>query len=152
MTWTDGLCWMYWALDWSALMPATLTCWPASTATESLCIQRDARAFLWDVREAAQAIRSFTTGLDAKAYVSSELAQAAVECKFEVIGEALNPLTKLEVPLAARIPEVPQVVAFSNQLIHGYASINPDTFWNIVQSALPDLPSAVQALLDELGY
>jgi uncharacterized protein with HEPN domain len=53
-------------------------------------MQRDPRAFLWDVREAALAILSFTKGLDAKAYVGNELVQAAVERKFEVIGEALN--------------------------------------------------------------
>ena len=114
-------------------------------------MQRDPRAFLWDVREAAQAIQSFTAGLDVTGYVGNELVQAAVERKFEVIGEALNQLTKLDAPLAARIPDVPQVVAFRNQLIHGYATINPDTVWNIAQNALPGLLSAVQALLDELG-
>ena len=112
-------------------------------------MQRDPRAFLWDVREAAQAIRSFTAGLDAKAYVSNELVQAAVERKFEVIGEALNQLTKLDAALAARIPDVPQVVAFRNQLIHGYATVIPDTVWNIAQTALPGLLAAVQRLLDE---
>lgn len=114
-------------------------------------MHRDPRAFLWDVREAAQAIQSFTTGLDANAYVNNELVQAAVERKFEVIGEALNQLTKLDAPLAARIPDVPQIVAFRNQLIHGYATINPDTVWNIAQNSLPGLISAVQAMLDELA-
>lgn len=55
-------------------------------------MQRDPRAFLWDVREAAQAIQSFTAGLDVKDYVGNEMVQAAVERKFEVIGEALNQL------------------------------------------------------------
>ena len=36
---------------------------------------------------------------------------------FEVIGEALNQLAKLDAAMAARIPDVPQVVAFRNQLI-----------------------------------
>ena len=69
----------------------------------------------------------------------------------EVIGEALNQLAKLDAARAARIPDVPQIVAFRNQLIHGYATVNPDTVWNIAQNALPGLLSAVQALLDELG-
>ena len=30
-------------------------------------MQRDPRAFLWDVREAALAIQAFTTGMDAPA-------------------------------------------------------------------------------------
>lgn len=114
-------------------------------------MHRDPRAFLWDAREAAQAIQSFTAGLDANTYVNNALVQAAVERKFEIIGEALNQLTKLDAPLAARIPDVPQIVAFRNQLIHGYATINPDTVWNIAQNALPGLLSAVQAMLDELA-
>lgn len=114
-------------------------------------MQRDPRAFLWDVREAAQAIQSFTVGLDVKGYVSNEMVQAAVERKFEVIGEALNQLAKLDSATAARIPDVPQIVAFRNQLIHGYATVNPDTVWNIAQNALPGLLVSIQQLLDELN-
>lgn len=113
-------------------------------------MQRDPRAFLWDVREAAQAIQSFTAGLDVKGYVGNELVQAAVERKFEVIGEALNQLAKLDAAMATRIPDVPQIVAFRNQLIHGYATVNPDTVWNITQNALPGLLAAVQSLLEEM--
>ncbi|MBW0171517.1 MAG: DUF86 domain-containing protein [Hydrogenophaga sp.] len=113
-------------------------------------MQRDPRAFLWDVREAALAIQSFTEGLDVKTYVGNEMAQAAVERKFEVIGEALNQLAKLDAAMAARIPDVPQIVAFRNQLIYGYATVNPDTVWNIAQNALPGLLAAVHGLLDEL--
>jgi len=112
-------------------------------------MQRDPRAFLWDVREAAQAIQSFTAAMDAESYVDNELVKAAVERKFEVIGEALNQLAKLDAAMAAQIPDVPQIVAFRNQLIHGYATVNPNTVWNIVQNALPGLLIAVQRLLDE---
>ena len=59
-------------------------------------MRRDPRAFLWDVREAALSIRSFTAGMDAAAYVANEMAQAAVERKFEIIGDALNQLAKLD--------------------------------------------------------
>lgn len=50
-------------------------------------MQRDPRAFLWDVREAAFAILNFTTGLDVTAYKNNELVQAAIERKFEVFGK-----------------------------------------------------------------
>jgi uncharacterized protein with HEPN domain len=114
-------------------------------------MQRDPRAFLWDVREAALAIQSFSTGMDATAYAANGMAQAAVERKFEIIGEALNQLSKLDAALAARIPDLAQIVAFRNQLIHGYANVNVGTVWNVTQNALPPLIGAVQALLDELG-
>lgn len=114
-------------------------------------MQRDPRAFLWDVREAAFAIQSFTADMDASLYEGNLMAQAAVERKFEVIGEALNQLAKLDAALAARIPSLPQIVAFRNQLIHGYATVKVGTVWNIVQSSLPTLLEAVQVLLEELG-
>ncbi|ART51355.1 hypothetical protein CBP34_06310 [Acidovorax carolinensis] len=114
-------------------------------------MQRDPRAFLWDVRESALAIESFTKGMDAEAYAANPMAQAAVERKFEIIGEALNQLSKLDAGLAARIPDLAQIVAFRNQLIHGYATVNTGTVWNITQTALPALLQAVQPLLDELG-
>ncbi len=112
-------------------------------------MQRDPRAFLWDVREAALAIQTFTTGLDMTAYANNQLVQAAVERKFEVIGEALNQLSKLDTAMAAQLPDLPQIVAFRNQLIHGYATVNPSTVWTIAQNSLPGLITAVQALLGE---
>jgi uncharacterized protein with HEPN domain len=60
-------------------------------------------------------------------------------------------LAKLDTALAARIPDLPAIVAFRNQLIHGYATVNVSTVWNVTQNALPPLLVAVQALLDELG-
>ena len=52
-------------------------------------MQRDPRAWLWDVRDAATAIAGFTAGLDSGSYARSELVHSAVERKFEIIGEAL---------------------------------------------------------------
>lgn len=114
-------------------------------------MQRDPRAFLWDVRESAVAIQLFIAGMSADAFAASDLVQAGVERKFEIIGEALNQLAKRDAPLAARIPELPQIVAFRNLLIHGYATVNALTVWNVAQSSLPALVVCVNGLLDELG-
>jgi uncharacterized protein with HEPN domain len=113
-------------------------------------MQRDVRAFLWDVREAALAIQNFTTGLDADGYMTNELVQSAVERKFEVIGEALNQLAKANASIAARIPDLTQIVAFRNQLIHGYATVRARTVWNVAQTSLPALMTCVDSLLLEL--
>jgi len=114
-------------------------------------MQRDARAFLWDVRESAIAIQSFVAGMDANAYAANEMAQSAVERKFEIIGEALSQLAKLDTVLAARISELPQIVAFRNQLIHGYATVNHGTVWHVIHTSLPPLIAGVRSLLQELG-
>ena len=114
-------------------------------------MQRDPRAWLWDVREAALAIESFVAGLDQAGYATSDLVHSAVERKFEVIGEALNQLSKADSMLSGKVPYLPQIVAFRNQLIHGYALVDHDTVWGVIQHSLPSLRQAVEALLRELN-
>jgi uncharacterized protein with HEPN domain len=69
-------------------------------------MQRDARAFLWDVQQAADTILRFVAGLDVHTYAETELVHSAVERKFEIIGEALSQLAKLDPVLARRIPDI----------------------------------------------
>jgi len=50
---------------------------------------------LLDALEACRAIRRFSAGTDYQSFVGNELLRAAVERKFEILGEALNALNKL---------------------------------------------------------
>ena len=114
-------------------------------------MQHDPRAFLWDVRESALAIQSFVAELNSNTFISNSMAQAACERKFEIIGEALNQLSKVDPNLASRIPEFSQIIAFRNQLIHGYAKIKASTVWATIESSLPQLLTCVDELLNESG-
>lgn len=86
-------------------------------------MDRDARSFLWDIQDAANAIVRFTTGLNVEAFAENEVVHAAVERKFEIIGEALNQLSKLDPILVRRIPDFRDIISFRNLLIHGYAAV-----------------------------
>ncbi len=114
-------------------------------------MRRDARSFLWDIQQAGDAIASFTSGLDAETFVASDIVHTAVERKFEIIGEALNRLAKIDPSLAERIPNFRRAISFRNLLIHGYATIDTYRVWRTVEETLPQLRVAVAALLDELG-
>ena len=74
--------------------------------------------------------------------------RAAVERQFEIIGEALAQLAKLDRMVAERISEHSRVIAFRNILIHGYADVDL-LVWDIVQTKLPVLRREVEALLKE---
>jgi len=63
-------------------------------------LRRDARSLLWDIAEAAAAIDGFIEGLGLDRYAQSPLVHSAVERKFEIIGEALGQLTRLDPELA----------------------------------------------------
>jgi uncharacterized protein with HEPN domain len=82
-------------------------------------MERDPRAYLWDVQQAANAIEQFIAGLDAAAYAQSALVRAAVERQFEIIGEALNQLSKVSPELARQVPNLREIIGFRNVLIHG---------------------------------
>jgi len=114
-------------------------------------MERDPRAYLWDAREASEAILEFVAGKSFDDYVSDRLLRSAVERQFEIIGEALNQLCKIEPQWAERIPDVPQIIAFRNLLIHGYASVNDLTVWRTIEESLPTLYETVTRLLDEAG-
>jgi uncharacterized protein with HEPN domain len=112
-------------------------------------MHRDAKTYLWDIQNAADTILRFVTGLDAQKYEETELVHSAVERKFEIIGEALRQLASLDPHLASRIPDMRDIIAFRNILIHGYAVVEHNQVWRIAQSSLPNLRATVAALLAE---
>ena len=114
-------------------------------------MERDPCAYLWDAREAAGAILEFVADKTFEDYVGDRLLRSAVERQFEIIGEALNQLCKIEPQWAGRIPDVPQIIAFRNVLIHGYASVNHLTVWRTINESLTTLYETVTGLLDEAG-
>lgn len=89
--------------------------------------------------------------LDAAGYRASPLIRSATEGQFEIVGEALNRLSKEAPDLANRVPNLRRIVGFRNVLIHGYAVIDDGRVWEIVTTLLPPLRATVTALLTELG-
>jgi uncharacterized protein with HEPN domain len=73
---------------------------------------RDPRAYLWDAREAAKAVGTFSSGRTLQDYEADNMLRSAVERQFEIIGEALNQLAKAAPDLAAQIADLPRIVAF----------------------------------------
>jgi len=109
----------------------------------------DAAKLIWDAQQALQRIRRFVARKDFAAYQSDELLRSAVERQFEILGEALNQLSRLDPDIAETIPELPRIVAFRNMLIHGYANVDDRLVWGIVESQLEPLLDVVAALLSE---
>ena len=114
-------------------------------------MERDPRAFLWDVQQAVIAIQQFIQGMDATSYADSALVRSAVERQFEIIGEALNRLSKISPDLALKVPNLREIIGFRNILIHGYASIDHARVWQIAVDLVPELKQVVSALLDSLA-
>jgi uncharacterized protein with HEPN domain len=114
-------------------------------------LRRDRKSLLWDASDAAAAIAGMTAGKSFRDFDNDLVLRSAVERQFEILGEALNRLDRLDTALAGRIPDVRQIVAFRNILIHGYASIDRARVWRAVQDDLPPLRATLDQLLTELS-
>jgi uncharacterized protein with HEPN domain len=112
-------------------------------------MQRDAKAYLWDIAAAAESIRLFTQSKSLADYLGDEMLRAAVERKFGVIGEALSQLLHVFPQYRGLITVPEQIIAFRNQIIHGYATVRDDIVWEIATVYLPRLKTEVTRLLDQ---
>jgi len=74
-------------------------------------LRRDPKSLLWDAREAAKAIADMTAGRSFVDFASDLVLRSAVERQFEMLGEALAQLARLDPTLAASIPDLRQIVA-----------------------------------------
>ena len=110
-------------------------------------MKAEARKYLFDAQHAAAAIRTFCQGKSLESYQQDMLLRSGVERQFEIIGEALSQLSKLDAPLVARIPDAPQIISFRNQLIHGYATISNKLVWSVVLDDLPGFIDVIEGLL-----
>lgn len=111
----------------------------------------DPRKYLWDAMSAADQAQDFATGRTSDEYLSDAMLRAAVERQFEIIGEALNQLSKADPELASAVPDLPRIVAFRNILIHGYAMVDDVLVWQVLRERLPELRRVLRELLDSPG-
>jgi uncharacterized protein with HEPN domain len=99
-------------------------------------MQRESKKYLYDIAQAAELITRFTTGKSFANYLSDPMLRAAVERKFEVIGEALVQLSKRDAAAVARIGEYQRIIAFRNILIHGYADVDVNSCGALSKASL----------------
>ena len=76
--------------------------------------------WLQDVLDACDLILRACEDHSRESFTRDELLKGAVERKFEIIGEALNRISKVDPTTAERIPQFRRIIGFRNILIHGY--------------------------------
>jgi uncharacterized protein with HEPN domain len=111
-------------------------------------MRRDARAYLWDAVKATEAVQTFIRGKTYDAFAEEDMVRSAVERQLQIVGEALAQLAKIDPESAAKLPDLPRIIAFRNILVHGYASIDYETVWRLIEEKLPELLANLMALLE----
>lgn len=110
-------------------------------------METDDKKFLFDIAKSAKDVQTFTENLTFAEYASNPLVKAAVERKFEIMGEALNRLHKSSPEIVEAVRNYKKIIAFRNILIHGYDSVSDPIVWDIIKKSLPELCDDVEIFL-----
>jgi uncharacterized protein with HEPN domain len=105
------------------------------------------KEWLQDVLAQALDIKAFTEGMSFETYRNDHKTQAAVERKFEIIGEALNRIRAADEEILENIRDCRSIISFRNILAHGYDAIEERIVWGIIENDLENLTEDVNHLL-----
>jgi uncharacterized protein with HEPN domain len=107
----------------------------------------EALKFLYDVLQACDLLEEFTKGRSFEEYLDDPLLQSAVERQFIIVGEALFHALRIDPEIEKAITDATLIVGFRHVMVHGYASIKPETVWGVVDEELATLRREVDSLL-----
>ena len=103
--------------------------------------------YLFDIQVSIYSIDSFIgENKDFNEYVKNKLLRRAVEREFQIIGEAITNLKKIDNEIEVSFYR--QIIGLRNQITHSYDSIDDSTIWGIVINHLPVLKKEIDNLLN----
>ena len=103
------------------------------------------RKLLLDLVLAGEEILGFCAGKEMADFQADRLLQLALERQFEIIGEALNRLERIDAAsLAASIPDYRKIIGFRNIISHGYDIVDDAALWSFATQRVPELLEEVR--------
>ena len=104
------------------------------------------KKFLYDILESSNSIFTYLgEKRDFNVYESNKQLRRAVEREFEIIGEAVSKILKIQKDFP--INNAKRIVSLRNLVIHGYDKVDNVIIWGIISKDLPELKKEVEKLI-----
>ena len=112
--------------------------------------EKDDTSYIWDMLDAAKAVREFIMGRSYQDYLIDRMLRGAVERHLEIIGEAAGKVSKA---FCDAHPEIPwqKIIGQRHVLIHDYGDIEDELIWSVATIHIPDLIDKLEPLMETLG-
>ena len=110
-------------------------------------MQPETRKYLYDICRACEAILDFIRDETLQDYNNDLLLRSGVERQLMIIGEALNQAYKIEPALSETLSDIREIINLRNVIVHGYAFLENETLWGILEDDIPRLYNEIQMLL-----
>lgn len=109
-------------------------------------MELEIKKYLFDIHESIESIEKYLGDRrDFNAYLSDKMLRRAVEREFEIIGEAMGRIEKLDSSI--NITSKKQIISMRNRVIHGYDKIDNQIVWGTIVRHLPLLKIEIDNLL-----
>jgi uncharacterized protein with HEPN domain len=115
-------------------------------------MQPETAKLLWELVDTTAFVMADTDGVSLDDYLADRRLRQSVERSFEIIGEVLIRLGRIDALVSSRITDYPKIIGLRNRLAHGYnVDIDHAIVWESVRESIPSLHAEVVALLKEAG-
>jgi uncharacterized protein with HEPN domain len=104
------------------------------------------KKFVFDIKVAVDSIFDYL-GAERNffAYTENKMLRRAVEREFEIIGEAMSNILKIDPDFPVK--HARRIVDLRNLVIHGYDKVDDAIIWGIISRDLPELKAEIDELL-----
>jgi len=103
---------------------------------------------LFDIKTSIESIHDFLgENRNFEQFCSQKVVKRAVEREFEIIGEALNRVLKIDDTIS--ITDARKIVNLRNYIIHAYDNVVAEILWGIIVKHLPTLEEEIKSLLPD---
>ena len=112
-------------------------------------MDKEIQVWLFDIINSILEIESFVDFEETnfQDYSSDVKTKRAVERNLEIIGEAVNRISKKDENL--EITDKRKIISVRNRIIHGYDQVSDELIWSIITQYLPVLEKEVRQYLNE---
>ena len=112
-------------------------------------MDKEIQVWLFDILNSILEIESFVDFVETnfQDYSSDVKTKRAVERNLEIIGEAVNRISKKDENL--EITDKRKIISVRNRIIHGYDQVSDELIWSIITQYLPVLEKEVRQYLNE---
>lgn len=103
------------------------------------------RKLLLDLVMSCEELLLFHENVSFAQYLEDRKLQLATERHFEIIGEALQRLYKIDpAGLERNIPDFRRIISFRNIIAHGYDVVDQAVLWDFAVNKVPELLDLVR--------
>lgn len=112
-------------------------------------MDKEIQVWLFDILNSILEIESFVDFEETnfQNYSSDVKTKRAVERNLEIIGEAVNRISKKNENIV--ISDKRKIISVRNRIIHGYDQVSDELIWSIITQYLPILEKEVRQYLNE---